>query len=344
MKVLVVGAGSIGRRHLANLRALGADRISLCDVDGPARQAAASAFGVDAYARLEEGLDTGPDAVLVCTPTHLHLPVLRAALETGAHVFVEKPLAASLEGTAALAALARERGRVVLVGCNMRFHPGVAHLKEALATGVPARPLTFRARFSHYLPNWRPGTDYRQSYSARRVHGGGIVAESVHEIDYLRWLGGEVVRVAGHVARLSDLEIESEDWALLLLELQSGALAEIHLDYLSPLKLRGCEIVGVDGVLRWTSEGKQPEAVRVERFDPAGARRETLYASEAYDGNAMYVEELRHFLDCCAGGAAPLLDLDGARRVLALTLAARDAPAGEWQPAPELAALPAVAT
>src|SRR6185369_13479350 len=132
--------------------------------------------------------------------------------------------------------------------------------------GTPRTPLCFRARFSHYLPNWRPGTDYRTSYSARRAHGGGIVLEGVHEIDYVRWMAGEVASVSAWAGRLSGLDIDSEDCALITLHCKSGAVAQIHLDYLSPLKLRGCEVVGEDAVLRWASEGKAPERVRVTRF------------------------------------------------------------------------------
>lgn len=333
MKCLVVGAGSIGRRHLRNLQALSPGPLSVCETDSDALESAAREFGVKGYARLADALDAGPDAVLVCTPTHLHLPVATAALEAGAHLFIEKPLAASLAGAAGLVTKARIRRRTVLVGCNMRFHPGMASLKRALEQSAVKRPFYFRARFSHYLPNWRPGTDYRQSYSARRSQGGGIMLEGVHEIDGLRWLGGEVERIAGHAAHVSDLEIDGEDYALLLLQFEEGRVGQIHLDYLSPVKLRGCEVVGEEGVLRWSSEGKNPESVHVHRDAGPGGKREELYRCEAYDSNAMYVEELKHFLGCVDGSAKPALDLEGAVRVLALALAAREAAdaGGGWR-------------
>lgn len=340
MKLLVVGVGSIGRRHLKNLLALGAGTVSICDTDPVALDAARREFGVEAFAGLDRALDRGPDAVLVCTPTHLHLPTARAALDAGAHLFIEKPLSASLEGTQELIALARAKRRVVLVGCNMRFHPGVAHLKVALAAGLPARPFYFRARFSHYLPNWRRATDYRRSYSARQEQGGGILLEGVHEVDYLRWFAGEVARVAAHAEHLSDLEIDSEDYALLLLQFQNGAIGQIHLDCLSSLKLRGCEIVGTAGIVRWWSEGKEPEIVRVQAYDGASGRNEDLYTCVAYDANLMYVDEMRHFLDCVSGASTPLLDLEGAARVLTLMLAGRgaaDACDAGWRDVPSCA-------
>ena len=323
-RFVVIGAGSIGRRHAKNLVALGAGTVTVCDPDPAACETAVREIGCAAVTGLDAALAPGPDAVLVCTPTHLHLPAARAAIAAGAHVFMEKPIAESLDGVADLVAAARAARRMLLVGCNMRFHPGVAALKHALDEGTPRVPPCFRARFSHYLPNWRPGSDYRNSYSARRAHGGGIVLEGVHEIDYVRWMAGEVSSVSAWAGHLSTLDIDSEDCALVELSCKSGATAQIHLDYLSPLKLRGCEIIGEDAVLRWASEGKTPERVRVTRYRN-GAEEETLLALDAYDGNAMYLEELRHFLACLDGTETPQLDGEQAYRVLELALAARDA-------------------
>ena len=323
MNVLVVGLGSIGRRHARNLATLRVGETYGCDPVATARAAAHAESGVITFATLDEALDRRPDAVIVCTPTHMHLPAARAALAAGAHLFIEKPIAASVDGVADLVAAARAAGRIVLVGCNMRFHPGVAALKRALDEGTPRAPLCFRARFSHYLPNWRPGTDYRTSYSARRAHGGGIVLEGVHEIDYVRWMAGEVASVSAWADRLGGLDIDSEDCALITLHCKSGAVAQIHLDYLSPLKLRGCEIVGEDAVLRWASEGKAPERIRVTRFRAGAGDEETLFAADGWDGNAMYVDELRHFLACLDGTETPHLDGEQAGRVLELALAAR---------------------
>jgi predicted dehydrogenase len=321
MRILVAGVGSIGRRHAENLVRLEAGDIAVFDPDPAAVGAVTAALGVKGHVTLAEALDAAPEAVLVCTPTHRHLDVARAAVEAGAHVFIEKPVALSPDGVAELAAVAHERGRVAAVGCNMRFHPGVTTLRQELEAGVVGRAVCLRARFSHYLPNWRPGKDYRDTYSARRAEGGGILLEGVHEIDYVRWLGGEVDAIDAWAARLSSLEIDAEDCATLQLRLSSGAAGLIHLDALSPVKRRGCEVIGERGVLRWTSDGKAPEVVTVTRDTAAG--RETVLRIDAYDGNAMYVEELRWFLAAVRGEATPLARLDDGLRVLEIALRAR---------------------
>lgn len=344
MRSLVVGAGSIGRRHLANLRALGAGPVSAWDADPAARAAVQAEPGVTVPGSLDAALAAGPELVLVCTPSHLHLDVAHQAVDAGAHVFVEKPVAITVDGVDGLAAHARARGRRVFVGCNMRFHPGPAALKRVVESGVVGAPRQLYARFSHLLSQWRPGTDYRRTYSAQRAQGGGVALEAVHEIDYLRWIAGEIVAVAGWVGRLGDLELEVEDTAVLALRFAAGAIGHVSLDYLSPVKLRGCEVVGTEGAVRWTSEGKSPEAFRVERIDRSGARH-AVADSAGWDANAMYVDELRALQRAVAGEPTALLELDGARRVLELALAARtagEAGSGGWRAIPAGAEAPAL--
>jgi len=324
MKVLVVGGGSIGRRHLANLKTLGVTDLEVCEVDPSKLEELVRTFGLRGFAQFPAALDHRPDVVLVCTPTHDHLTTARYALEAGAHVFIEKPLAVSLEGTDELAARARALDRVVLIGCNMRFHPGVVTLKQALECSLVKRPWLFRAWFGHALANWRPGADYRNTYSARRDQGGGIIFEGVHEMDYLRWMAGEVIGVHAYARHVSDLDIDGEDTALVLLHFASGALGQIQLDYLSAVKIRGCEIVGADGMLRWVSEGKAPERIQVMHFEVASGCWKELYATQAYDGNEMYVAEMRHFLDCIREHQPPFVDIEEGSRVLRLTLSARE--------------------
>ena len=325
MQLLVVGCGSIGWRHLTNLRALNAGTIAACDASEEVARRAESHFGIRVHRRLDDALGAAPDAVLVCTPTHLHVPVAGAAVAAGAHVFVEKPLAASLDGVQPLVDRIAERGVTSLVGCNMRFHAGVSHLKALVDSGDIGTPILVRAWFGHYLPNWRPGQDYRTVYSSTAAQGGGMILEGIHEIDYVRWLTGEVRRVDARAAHVSALETDAEDTAMVMLSFESGAFGEIHLDCLRPVKTRGCEVVGTRGTARWTSEGKQPEVVRVEVWDQAGQQHRVVHVDEHYDANDMYLAEMRHFLDCVSGAATPLLDVRDGARVLTLALEARRA-------------------
>jgi len=323
MKFLVVGVGSIGRRHASNLRALQVGSVSVTDCDRARLDDVARELEVRAVPHLDAGLDAGPDVVVVCTPTRLHVEMARAAVDAGAHVLVEKPVATTLDGVEGLAEAAERRGRRIFVGCNMRFHPGVTTLRRAVAAGAVGRARAYYARFSHWLPNQRPpGQDYRETCSARRAEGGGVILDGVHEFDYLRWLGGEVAGVEAWAARVTDLDIDVEDTAMVVLEFMDGGIGRVLLDFVSPVKLRGCEVLGETAIVRWSSVGKVPERVSVVR-DVPGRASEVLFQADAYDGNDMYVEELQHFVDAIGGATPPLADLGDGARALELALRAR---------------------
>jgi predicted dehydrogenase len=321
--LLVVGCGSIGTRHLKNLKALGAGPLIACDVDAARREAAAAALGVETVATLEEGLRAQPKAALICTPPATHLPLALAAAAAGCHLFIEKPLADRLEGVGELARVVAARELIALVACNMRFHPGVRALKRGLDEGAIGRVLAVHAEYGHWLPGWRPDADYRAVYSAHRDAGGGILLDAIHEIDYLGWFLGPLAEVACLEAKVSDLEIDAEDTVALILRSAAGAVATVHLDYTQRVKRRRCVVVGSEGTLVWESRGKSPETCVLERYTAASGRWERQ--EETVDFDAPFRDELTHFLACLAGRERPLQDLAAATRALAVVETAREA-------------------
>jgi predicted dehydrogenase len=319
--VVVLGCGSIGRRHLTNLRALGVRDIAAYD---PAAERVAEMvvrFGVTPLATLEDGWRWGPTVAFITAPTSQHLDLALEAAAHGLHLFIEKPLADRLEGTDRLEAAVRQQRLVSLVGCNLRFLPGLQAVKGWLETGAIGRLTSARLEFGHYLPDWRPTTDYRASYSARQALGGGIILDAIHEIDYACWLLGEPTRVACFAGTLSRLEIDTEDTAAILLDTGS-AIAEIHLDYVQRVYSRTCQIVGDEGTIRWDYVSGEARC-----YDARRGECQIVASPAGWTPNDMYLAELRHFLACLAGEATPELDVAGGRRVLAVALAAKQAAA-----------------
>ncbi len=313
MHVLVLGVGSIGRRHLGNLLSL--DRgVCVVAVDPfSANRNAVVEIGVETCASLEEALcKYAFEAALVCTPNHLHVEQCRILLEAGCHVFVEKPVAVDVSEAMSLEPVLKLSGRGIMVGCNLRFHPGVRAVKKALDAGRIGRPLWSRAWFSHYLPNWRPGQDYRQTYSAQKAQGGGILLDAIHEPDYVSWLFGPVTKVQGQMGTLSDLEIDVEDVASYTMWHGSRMLSQIHVDFVRRDKSRGIEVAGTDGTLVWNSYAKNPENVSVRLFDAETSNWTSLFLNPEYDLNQQYVDELAYFLDCVETGEPFMNDLEGA--------------------------------
>ena len=217
-RALVIGYGSIGARHARVLAAdLGLEVavVSRRELDGvhhfPGVAAAVAGFA--------------PHYAVVATETARHAETLRALDDAGfaGRVLVEKPLFGTSEGTY------RPANPEVRVGFNLRFLPVLGELRRETAG---ESLLTVSARCGQWLPDWRPGRDYRTTSSALRAAGGGVLRDLSHELDLVTWIAGPWRRVAAAGGRVSELEIETEDLMMLLLECGDGVHAEIHLNYL----------------------------------------------------------------------------------------------------------------
>jgi predicted dehydrogenase len=319
LRFAVVGCGSIGARHARNLRALGAPDVALCDLDQRRAIRLAGELGADVATDDLDALLTlyRPHGVLVCTPPTSHLAVAARAAEAGAHVFCEKPLAPALAGVDDCLALVEQRGRFLMMGMCYRFHRGLRRLQQRLAGGTIGRVLGAQLWGGHYLPDWHPWADYRTEYSARRDLGGGVLLDSIHAVDTVRWLLGEPVEVIGMLGRVSDLEIDTEDVASAVVRLASGPQVEVHVDYLQRHARNRIEVIGSEGNLAWDFHR---QAVRWRR---AGERRWTEERVRT-EVNEMYLAELCEFVDCVASERRPALDGAEGRATLALAAAVRE--------------------
>jgi predicted dehydrogenase len=299
LRVAILGCGSIGIRHAKNIAHIDGHELVLHDPDNPRAEALAVETGASVAGSIDEILESSPHAVLICTPPGSHADLATAALEAGAHCFVEKPLAIERSQALRITELAEQRDRVLMVGFNLRFHPGLIKIHELVASGAVGRVLMVRAEYGQYLPDWRPGTDYRVNYIVGEETGGGIIREESHEVDYVQWLGGPVSDVYAAAGKLSDLDMAAEDTALMIMRLESGALAEVHVDCVQQGYSRRCRVIGTDGTAEWVYE----TGVTLTR-GPADI--ETFDISP--ESNDMYVDEITHFFECCAGNATPPVD------------------------------------
>ncbi|HXK11199.1 MAG TPA: Gfo/Idh/MocA family oxidoreductase [Vicinamibacteria bacterium] len=311
---LVAGSGSIGRRHVENLRRLGEKDASLYRTGH--RDPRAPVVDAPADFDLGRALAARPLAVLVCNPSALHLEVALAAARAGAHILVEKPLAHAREGVQALADEVRRQGLVALVGFQYRFHPGLRRVKEWLEDGALGPVVSARVRWGEDVTTWHPGEDWRRSYAARRDLGGGAVRTLCHPFDYLRWLLGDVESVSA--ATSSDaLRLDVEDLAHVVLRFASGSLATVTLDYLQRPRAHGLEIVGTRGWISWSDDDG---AARLH--DTARGRQALFHPPPAFSRNSMFLDEMRHFLACLGGRETPQCSLEEGRAALEIALAA----------------------
>jgi predicted dehydrogenase len=249
VRALIVGYGSIGRRHCENLQACGASDIVVVRPRGrPGDAPARLAF----VGSVKEALQRAPDVAVVASPSAAHAEALFALLEARVPCYVEKPAvtaAADLERLSGM--LAGAAGLVTMSGCNLRFLPSLERLRDAVKRGVVGKPVRASLQAGQWLPDWRPGRDYRATYSASGAQGGGVLFDLIHELDAARWLFGEFEEVRALGGKLSSLEIDAEDTACVLLGRRGGPVVAVGLDYVSRQRVRRYEIVGDEGTLTW---------------------------------------------------------------------------------------------
>ena len=243
MKIAVIGLGSAGRRHALNALELGHDVVGF---DPEAEDTP----GVSRVATIDDAVAQA-DVVIVASPSSLHAEQALLALSSGRHTLVEKPLGVTVAEATRVVEAAANTKAICGVAMNLRFHRGVVGLRALLEDGTLGTPRFVRATFGYDLRLWRPDTDYRTSYSAQAALGGGILLDAVHELDYLLWLLGPVTSVTAELDRVSGLEIDVEDTALLALRFASGVLGAVDLNYLEPAYRRGCIVVGSAAVASW---------------------------------------------------------------------------------------------
>ncbi len=319
MKILIVGLGSIGRRHIKNLKAVDPS----LDVAVLRQRSKSSDLGdvgglvSRAFFTQEQALAWGPQVAVIANPAPFHISAAMRFAQAGAHLFIEKPLSVSLDGIEALAKVCRDKRLTAMVGYVLRFSLPLIALKKALDEKIAGRVLSVQASVGRYLPQWRPESDYQDNVSARRELGGGVVLELSHELDYVRWLAGEVREVNAMAAHVSDLSIDVEDVAEIHLRHEGGVISHIHLDMLDRAAQRSCRMIGSEGTLTWESDGA---CHRVRLFDGNNGQWRTLYEAEGLDTNVMHLAQWRHFFDCIRSGTKPLGDLYEGRRTLEVAL------------------------
>jgi predicted dehydrogenase len=333
VKVLFVGLGGIGQRHVRNLRNTLGDNVEilawrvrgLSHVVTPTLQAddnrdVEQDYRILVFGSLQSALAEQPQIAFICNPSSLHVPAALACVHAGCDVFLEKPVSNTLDGLADLMRTAEERHRVVMVGYQLRFHPCFLHLQKILQSGVLGSLLVVRASVGEYLPGWHPYEDYRQMYASRADLGGGVIITQIHEFDYLYALFGLPRRLFSISGHWSHLDIDVEDVASTLMEFQfAGRPLPVHLqqDYLQRPTSRSCEVIGDRGKVIMDLP-----SLSVTRYDSDGRLAETVEWRD-FDRNQLFLDEQLHFLECVETRQKPVVDLNDGIWSLRMALAAR---------------------
>ena len=236
LKVCFVGIGSIAKRHIKNLRSLCADRDINVSVDAY-RRSKETIGGIDKVYTDIDAVPSNYDAVFITNPTEYHLETLRLFHEKGKHFFIEKPVVSLNQIEEAKSILLR-LDSVYYVACPLRYNAVIQWIRKNINV---KDVISVRSISSSYLPDWRPGQDYRNTYSARKSLGGGVSIDLIHEWDYLTYLFGWPEKIMSMIGKKSDLEIDSDDYAVYIAEYKDK-IVELHLDYFGRKTIREMQL------------------------------------------------------------------------------------------------------
>jgi predicted dehydrogenase len=298
-RILCISLGSIGRRHLRNARTLlpqaqiAVWRQHTADTTVP--------DGADgAIASLEAAQAFAPDAVIVSSPASEHVANAAPFVARGVPLFLEKPLAARSEDLGDFADRCVASPGFTMAGYVLRFQPALHAIRGCIRDGTLGEVHTARVEVGQYLPDWRPDSDYRAGVSAQRKLGGGALLELSHELDYATWLFGWPQSLLCSSAHLSQLEIDVEDSAHVLLEYADKRVS-VQLDFLQRVATMAVQVVGSQATLR--ADLIREEITLFDRDHPEGR---PLAALKLPNGNDLYLRQFDLFFSRAIAGYTPL--------------------------------------
>ena len=283
--IAFVGMGSIGKRHLENVSQLIKSQGNTCTID-LYRSSMARELSSDVQALISnqylysQNVQREYDIVFVTNPTSLHLETALKFRSYAKSFFIEKPVFESFDLDDRT--IARLDEIPSYVACPLRYNPVLQYVKQNVDLDSV---ISVRAMSSSYLPDWRPGQDYRETYSADTKLGGGVDIDLIHEWDYLTWVFGMPAECYGIAGRFSDLEIDSNDTALYVAK-NDKLTYELHLDYFGRKTVRTLDIFTKDDTIQCDLIGGNIIYLRNGKMLDFNSER-----------NAFQMAELQHFFD-----------------------------------------------
>ncbi len=316
--ILVLGTGSVGKRHLNNFKNLGCKLSAMDPRADRLREAAEITPLIDTYRSVDaiDGHWAKYDGVVVCSPPKYHVQQSRGAIDAGVPVLLEKPVSPGLEEACALQeALLRHGSGKLLLGYTYRWWKPLRLFKEKI-TEV-GKPLHAKFVMSAHLADWHPWESYRDFFMSSADLGGGALLDESHFLDLMLWFFGMPEKLYGKVDRLSELNIDSDDNVDILATFSSGLRVSIHLDLFGRPHQKYISISGDGGTIEWSFE---PNRVRVSDQTANHQWRETVFEEERND---MFVAVAADFLEMIANDTQPSCGIGDGVAVMQLVEACR---------------------
>ncbi|MGE0375861.1 MAG: Gfo/Idh/MocA family protein [Planctomycetaceae bacterium] len=314
-RILVIGGGSIGERHVRCFQHTGRADVSLCEVNDDVRQRVAQTYRLrHSFRSLDDALAQSHDAAVVCTPAHLHVPTAVRLAKRGIALLIEKPLSISLDGVGELADVVREAGLPVSIAYVYRAHPALVEMKRALDDGRFGRPVEVVVTSGQHFPLYRPA--YREIYYTRHETGGGAIQDALtHLLNAAEWLVGPITRLVADAEHCVLEGVEVEDTVHLIAR-HGDVLGSFSLNQHQPPNESTLTVICERGAARLESHRR-----RWLSGSAPGAEW-TVEAEFALERDDLFVRQANAFLDVLDGRAEPACTLEEARQTLCVNLAA----------------------
>jgi predicted dehydrogenase len=323
LSAMVIGLGSMGKRRVRNLRALGVGRIIGFDVRDDRRNEAGERYGIELVADLERGLSFQPDVLIISTPPHKHLEFAYAAIGAGRPFFMEANC--FIEGLAELNAALRGKSLVAAPSRTLWFDDGARRVKEMLDAGKFGPVAEFAHHCGHALPAWHPWEDYRDFYGGQ-IEAKGAGWDMVGFESYLLtyWFG-KVKGVSAFYGKRSSFDTPVDDTFQVLLEFESGALGSVMIDVVSPYAFRTTRIVSEAGVIAWDNGKKTLDVFHAGGIDWTRRTLEPGHIEPGYvAAEEMYIGEIECFLKAVLGEAPYVATFEDELQVMRIVEAVRE--------------------
>ena len=318
MNVIIVGLGSIGKRHLKTLSSLKSTQniVSIRCFDTNyerAKEAKQNDENIDISKSLQDAVNN-VDLVFLCVPTSLHYKVWSQVKALGDyHYFIEKPLSHTFKNCDEMIFHQKRIKKHTMIGYMLRLHPVLNRAKELIKEKTIGNVLNARAESGFYLPFWHPWGDFYMSW---KTGGGGALLDTSHEIDYLIWMFGDIAYAQGYTQTISNLEMTADDYTSCLFEFKNGIMGELHLDLLQPEESRYLKVIGSKGVLIADLMNNNVKYNTIEN---------TKWVSESFEisWDNIYEEEVRNIIKCIKGEENNTTGIEQAANVMQIVEAIR---------------------
>ena len=304
MNVLIIGYGSIAKKHVDALSSLNTNLKIWALRYNKSSKAIEGVISIYNYEEIPKKIDFA----IVSNPTSKHIYAINKLVPLKIPLFIEKPAFSSLRGTTDLLAQLKEKKILSYVACNLRFHPCIKHLKNKVEQET-LKINEINIYCGSYLPSWRPEKDFKQSYSADSAMGGGVHLDLFHELDYATWIFGKPNKVLCTKRKASTLNIESVDYANYLLEYDTFTTS-IILNYYRKDSKRTIEILLEDETLK----------IDLLKCNISNSNEEILYEIKNFNILATYKMQMKFFLDVLKEKTRPMNTLAESLEILKIAL------------------------